>query len=244
VSYVLPTVSDFKSQFSVRDFPYAVLPNAKGGGSGASATAIVGGSQSGISSWDLTSGGTGYPANKAPDGIVQYGGGHGAAVAIVVAGGSVTQVNAVLEGYGYILQGSQAPQLYISNGTGDNTDTEKVTDFDIAAAQQKATGFNMTQTLFSSQAAFTVAYGLLAAHYLCETLLASGTGLLGKAEWLTANKAVGNVSEGYVIPERVSRSPILSKLSKTTYGSQFLELISPQLIGNFQARGLFRAGRP
>jgi hypothetical protein len=93
----------------------------------------------------------------------------------------------------------------------------------------------MTRNLSGSQAAFTYAYDLLAAHYLCESLQASGTGLGGKAEWLTNSKTVGNVSESYQIPPRVLNSPFLSKLSRTTYGAQFLELFSVQLIGNMQS---------
>lgn len=238
MSYVLPTVPDFKSQFPVRDFPYAVP--VTGGGSGASATPTVGGAKSGLLAWALGSGGAAYPANKVPDGIVQYGGGFGATVRITVVGGVITAIAAVNPGYGYT-DTANPPLLYISNGLGDNTDKTKVTDFDIAGAQAKALGYNMTQALFSSQQAFTLAYGLLAAHYLCETLLAAGTGLGGKAEWLTNAKTVGNVSESYSIPDRILKSPILSKLSKTTYGAQFLELVSPQLImnaGTFHRRGL------
>ena len=236
MSYRLPTVPDFKTQFSVRDFPYAVP--VTGGGSGAvGIPTITGGA---ITAWAVGSGGSDYPSNKKPDGIVQYGGGFGATVAFTLVGGIVTVISSVQPGYGY-LDTANPPELYISNGLGDNTDTEKVSDFDIAAAQAKALAFNMTQGLFASQQAFTLAYGLLSAHYLCESLLASGTGLGGKAEWLSNSKAVGNVSESYSIPDRVLRSPYLSKLSKTTYGAQFLELVSPQLIGNmgtFHRRGL------
>jgi hypothetical protein len=42
------------------------------------------------------------------------------------------------------------------------------------------------------------------------------------------------VSEDFDIPKRILNSPYLSKLSKTTYGAQFLELVSPQPIANFQ----------
>ena len=239
MSYQLPTVPDFKAQFSVRDFPYAV-PVA-GGGSGAQAIPTIGGTGSGITSWAVAAGGFGYPANKVPDGIVQYGGGVGATVRIVVTAGVVTSVGVVEAGYGYIDQ-NNPPQLYISNGLGDNTNVDLVTDFDIAGAQARATQFNITQRIFGSQQAFSIAYGLLAAHYLCLALLASGTGLAGKADWLTNAKTVGNVSESYSIPDRILRSPILSKLSKTTYGAQFLELVAPNLVGNMGT--FYRPGMP
>jgi hypothetical protein len=228
VSYQLPAVLDFKTLF-VRDFPYAVL--VAGGGSGAVGVPTIGGTQNGITSWAVGSGGASYPANKIPDGIVQYGNGYGATVMMTVVAGVVTAIAVVNAGYGYATA-PFPPQLYISNGTGDNTDQTKVTDFDIATAQAKALGFNMTQALFATQQAFSLAYGLLSAHYLCESLQASGVGLGGKAEWLTNTKTVGNVSESFSIPDRILRSPYLSKLSKTTYGAQFLELVSPLLIGN------------
>jgi hypothetical protein len=241
VAYQLPVVTDFKTQYPVRDFPYGVPPT--GGGSGALAVPTIGGAGNGITSWTVSVGGTGYPANKVPDGIVQYGGGYGATVVVTITAGAVSGVAVANPGYGYVDQ-VNLPQLYISNGLGDNSNADKVSDFDIAGAQAKAMLFNVAQGIFASQAAFTTAYNLLSAHYLCETLLAAGTGLSGKAEWLTNSKTVGNVTESYAIPDRIMRSPYLSKLSKTTYGSQFLELVSPQLIGNFSGAGLFRFGRP
>jgi hypothetical protein len=225
VAYILPTVPDFKTQF-VRDFPYAV-PVA-GGGSGAVLTPTIGSNPNGgILSIAITAGGSGYPGT--PTVIAQSGNGIGSFITASLTAGVVTGVTIVREGYGY----TQVPTIYVSNGRGDNTDTSKVTDFDIASSQNKAASFNMTQALWSSQAGFTIAYGLLSAHYLCEDLLAGGMGMNGKAEWLTQSKTVGNVTESYSIPDRILKSPYLSKLSKTTYGAQFLELISPQLIGNF-----------
>ena len=80
-----------------------------------------------------------------------------------------------------------------------------------------------------------MAYCLLAAHYLCENAQADGAGLAGQSEWVRNAKTVGDVTDSFSIPERVLKSPFLSKISKTTYGSKFLELVSPSLVGNFQS---------
>jgi hypothetical protein len=200
-----------------------------GGGSGAVLTPTIGAiPDGGILSIVITNGGSGYPA--VPTVIAQGGGGIGSTITAAIIAGVVTSVSIIRPGYGYGT--TVLPTLYVSNGLGDNTDNNRVTDYDIASAQNKAMAFNMTSALWGSQASFTTAYNLLAAHYLCEDLLAGGMGLNGKAEWLTQSKTVGNVTESYAIPDRILKSPYLSKLSKTTYGAQFLELVSPQLIGN------------
>lgn len=229
MAYVLPTIGDFKAQF-VRDFPYAtplVVPgvvqaqavaNLDSGGSVASITVTVPGS--------------GYPATR-PVYVVVYGdGGMGCEATPVVTGGAISAVMVDNPGFGF--QSSGLPHVYISTG-GDNTDDQKVTDFDIAGAFVTATAFNLTTGLWGSQAAFVRGYNLLTAHYLLQNLLAGGLGLHGRAEWLTKAKQVGNVSESFEVPKRILNSPFMSRLSKTTYGMQFLELVSPWIIANFQS---------
>lgn len=224
MSYVNPSIPDFKQQF-VRDFPYGVP--LVGGGSGADVQAVLGAPPNGgIASMTVVGGGTGYPA---PPTVLIFGGrGVGAIFIATVADGVLTGVSVVSQGYGYTCQ----PSVYVSNGTGDNTDMAKVTDYDLQAAIIAATAFNVNPRLFSSQTAFSYAYNLLVAHYLVENIAAGNSGVFGKSEWVTKAKQVGNVSEDFDIPDRVLRSPYLSKLAKTTYGSQFLELVSVQLIGN------------
>jgi hypothetical protein len=227
MAYQLPTIGDFKAQF-VRDFPYATPLRYKGV-TAATATASLNASYE-VQSITVVTPGAGYNASQPPSVIIYGGGGIGAAATPVVVGGAVTQINVDAGGVNY----RKAPLVYISVG-GDDTDTEKVTDYDIARAFTAAMQFNFTEGLFGTQAAFVWAYNLLAAHYLCETVIAGGTGLSGQSTWLTNSKTVGNVTESYTIPDRILKSPFLSKLSKTTYGAQFLELVSPQLIGNFQS---------
>lgn len=227
MAYLLPSIADFKTQF-VRDFPFAT-PASVVGVVGATATASVDDAGA-VTAIAVDTAGSGLSNTSAPSVVVYGGGGVGALASATVSAGSVTAIAVDSGGYGYTV----APQVYVALG-GDNTISERVTDFDLARAFNAAEAFNFTRNLSGSQAAFTFAYNLLAAHYLCSMLQASGAGLGGKADWLVNGRAVGNVSENYSIPDRVLSSPFLSKLSKTTYGAQFLELVSPQLIGNYQS---------
>ncbi len=227
MAYELPTIGDFKAQF-VRDFPYATPWRYKGI-TEATATANLNASYS-VDSITVDTAGAGYSSTQPPTVIIYGGGGMGAAATPTITGGQVSLITVDNSGYNY----RRAPLVYVSVN-GDDTNLERVTDYDIARAFTAALQFNFTEGLFGTQAAFVYAYNLLAAHYLCITVIAGGTGLSGQATWLTSSKTVGNVTESYSIPDRVLKSPLLSKLSKTTYGAQFLELISPQLIGNFQS---------
>lgn len=222
MTYLLPTLSDFKAQF-VRDFPYAT-PLSPKGVVGASVTPVLTGDK--VSSIAVNSGGSGYD-KQSPEVVIYGGGGIGAQATATVTGGAITAIAITNQGFGY----TSLPSVYIAAG-GDNTNDEKVTDYDLSRAFTAAFGFNVAQGLFGSQAAFTYAMNLLAAHYLCATVRAGGTGIFGQADWVVNSKTAGNVSSAYAIPQRVLRHPLLSKLSKTTYGAQFLELVSPQLIGN------------
>lgn len=223
--YLPPTIGGFKLQFT-RDFPFATVSTPVGG-SEAQLTLTVNDAQQ-VVGVAIDTPGTGYSTTQPPSVIVYGGGGIGALVAITITAGAVATASVTRPGAGY----SKAPLAYI--GVGDNTDNKKVTDYDIAKALTAALSYNFNPGLFASQAAYTYAANLLTAHYLCETVVAGTTGLSGQAEWLHKAKSVGNVREDFEIPDRVLKSPILSKLSKTTYGAQFLELVSPQLIANFQ----------
>lgn len=228
MSYVSPTISDFKQQFG-RDFPFATPAEVPSGVVLPVGTPVTNGNN--VTSITLTSAGSGLKAGTF--GVVLYGGaGTRAKASVTIAAGIATGFTVIDQGIGY----TSVPSLYVPiPGQGDNTDKKKVTDFDIARALTLALAFNVAQGLFGSQVAFTTAYDLLAAHYLCETLQAGMIGLGGQADWLTKSKTVGNVKQDFSIPDRVLKSPYLGKLSKTTYGAQFLELVSPQLIGNVQS---------
>lgn len=97
---------------------------------------------------------------------------------------------------------------------------------------------NINQDLFPDQASYNLGYLLLTAHYMVLNLRASSQGLNGQFNWAQTNKAVGSVSEGFQIPERIQNNPELMMLAKTNYGAQFLQLILPQLAGQvFTVRG-------
>lgn len=105
-----------------------------------------------------------------------------------------------------------------------------VLDSDITYAFQLV-NFNINQGLFSDQGSYSVAYNLLAAHYLCLNLRASSQGINGQYNWIQNNKNVGAVSEGFQIPERIAGNPYFVMLTKTNYGARYFELILPLLSG-------------
>jgi hypothetical protein len=110
-------------------------------------------------------------------------------------------------------------------------DTAQVMDSDVEKALAMA-GINFNEGLWESQAIFAQAFLLLSAHYLVENIRSSSGGLAGQYSGNTVNKSVGNVSEGYQIPEKVSKNPFLAGLYTTRYGAQYVGLLSLRLIGN------------
>jgi len=222
VSFTIPSVSDFKSQFQ-RDFPYAVPAY------GASGTAVISGGV--VTSISLGAGGVGYATNP----LVSVGAapgdlGTGATAIATISGGSVTGFTVVTGGSNYGLP----PIITISGGAGDNTDLKKVTDNDINGALFDAQ-FNVNQALFTNQAEFSRAFLYLTAHQLVEKLLAAQEGMGSQYSWLTISKSIDSVSEGFQIPDRIAKDPMLSHFSKTRYGAFYLQIISPQLIANVLA---------
>lgn len=115
----------------------------------------------------------------------------------------------------------------------DQTDLTKVRDVDVQRGLTQA-GVSVNPALFDTQARYSEAALVLAAHFLCQNLLASSQGLQSAAQWLTSSKAVGNISEAFSIPDRIAKSPILSAYSKTQYGMQYLAMVTPYLVGNVQ----------
>ena len=108
--------------------------------------------------------------------------------------------------------------------------TTSVLDSDIANAFQFV-NININQGLFADQGSYTLGYLLLSAHYLVFALRASSQGLGGQYNFAQNTKSVGQVSEGFTIPEHISNNPYLLMLTKTNYGAQYLELILPKLCG-------------
>lgn len=224
MAYAYPTIDDFKGQF-FRDFPYAVPAY------GATAVAVV---VAGVVT-ALTPIGQGFNYNAVPTVAIASppaGGTQAMATATLLTGGSgqVSAYTITAGGSGY---GVVPPLVTVTPAPtdGDNTDLKLVTDRDIASAQVMAKQ-QVAQALFGVQGDFTYAANLLAAHYLCTNIFASSQGLGGAAEWLTASKTVGDVAQTFNIPDRITKSPYFSLLSKTTYGAQYLSLVAIQSVAN------------
>lgn len=109
--------------------------------------------------------------------------------------------------------------------------TAEVMDADIESAFEEVDVF-INQDLFDTQAAFTLGYLYLAAHYLVMNLRASSQGVAGKYSWLQSGRGVGSVSESIAIPDQILAHPQLSILSQTNYGVRFLTMVLPTLTGN------------
>lgn len=225
MAYPNPSVSAFKAMFA-RDFPWAVPAWGAAG-----TVTLVNGVITAIA---LASGGVGY--TSAPTVTVQDSTGSGATVTTTIANGKVATFVVSVGGANY-----RAPTLIISGGAGDESDLSRVRDDDIVGAQADA-GFNVNQELFDSQGNWNRAFNYLTAHMLVEKLLAAGEGLASQYNWLTGSKSVGDVSESFVIPDRIKDDPMLAAFSKTRYGAMYLQIISPLLIGNVSTQ--FRQSLP
>ena len=116
-----------------------------------------------------------------------------------------------------------------------------VTDADIAKAYGQV-NVNFNPSLWADQAAYDIGYLLLAAHWLVMDLRMASQGVAGQYSWITTSKSVGNVSEGFQVPQRILDNPEFAMLAKTNYGAKFLALVLPQLTG--QMFNVFGSTRP
>lgn len=116
-------------------------------------------------------------------------------------------------------------------------DLNYVLDVDINNAILDTKVFFNTD-LASDQASYTLYFLLLTAHFLVTNLRNSSQGIAGQYSFLQNSRAVGSVSEGIQIPERIQQNAELMMLTKTNYGAKFLMMVLPQLVGQvFNARG-------
>jgi len=110
-------------------------------------------------------------------------------------------------------------------------DTEStVGDDDIQKALDEAS-VNLNPVFFTTQKAYTIGYLSLTAHFLVMNFRASSQGISGTFQWLEASKGVGSVNQSFSIPQYILDHPVLSLLSKTTYGTKYLSMILGQLAG-------------
>jgi len=111
------------------------------------------------------------------------------------------------------------------------TTLQTVQDNDVTKAISQAS-FNINQALFGTQDAYAMAFMYLTAHYLVMDLRMASQGIAGGYNWLTTNKSVGSVSEGFTVPQKILDNPYLAMLSKTGYGAKYISLLLPLLAGN------------
>jgi len=104
-----------------------------------------------------------------------------------------------------------------------------VSDLDITNAYAEAC-ITFNDALFDDDDDIVLGYLYLAAHYLVNDLNAGGqnSSQVGFAN----SRSVGNVSEGYAIPDWQLKSPIYSFYTKSSYGLKYLNMITARLTGN------------
>jgi Protein of unknown function (DUF4054) len=219
MGYPLPTIDDFKTQFS-GDFPFAVP------GFGALGVAtLVAGIVTGIT---LISGGQGYAQPPVVTLTSQpLDPGTGATATATIANGAVTGFVITNPGAGYIA----APSVSFSLGGGDDTNLKKVTDADIQLAIVKAKNVD-DGSVWQLAETYKAAFLLATAHFLVQAVRSRFQGVRGQGgDWLVLGKSVGDVSANYAIPDRVQKSLRLAPFMRTDYGCQYLEMLSPYLFG-------------
>ncbi len=110
---------------------------------------------------------------------------------------------------------------------------ELISDLDINNAFTEAC-ITFNDALFTSDANLKLGFLYLSAHYLVHDLNAngvSGTGQVG----IVNSRSVGNVSEGFSIPQAYLDNPIYSFYVGSTYGLKYLNMVLPRLAGNVVA---------
>lgn len=112
--------------------------------------------------------------------------------------------------------------------------TNYILDADIENAFAEAqVVFN--QALFGDDAEIRLAYLYLTAHYLCIDMANANAGLSSAGSFPVASRSVGSVSESYMIPDAFKDNPSLMAYMKTGYGSKYLSLVLPKVVGNVVA---------
>ena len=104
-----------------------------------------------------------------------------------------------------------------------------VSDLDITNAYAEAC-ISFNDVLFDDSSDMILGYLYLVAHYLVNDLNAGGQS--GTQAGLQNSRSVGNVSEGYAIPQWQLDDPILSFYAMSSYGRKYLNMILPRLTGN------------
>lgn len=109
-------------------------------------------------------------------------------------------------------------------------DLSYIQDFDITNAMRRTRGF-LNQGLAGDQDEFDLMYLNLTAHYLVMSLRGSSAGMSGGFAGLETSKSVGSVSVSSTLPSFILENPMLALLAQTQYGTAYLEMMLPNLIG-------------
>lgn len=80
----------------------------------------------------------------------------------------------------------------------------------------------------------TNAFFYLTAFYLAVSLQTSAKGISSQVNFPINSKSAGGVAIAYSIPERYTKSPILSQYTQNGYGMIYLSLVLPMLVGNIR----------
>jgi hypothetical protein len=114
----------------------------------------------------------------------------------------------------------------------------EVRDADISKAIAEA-NILFNPGLFADLPSQTIAFEYLTAHLLTRHFLATGgiiqqgQGLNSTGNFPISSKGAGGLSVSYAIPETVSADPALAQYLTTQYGLIYLNMVMPNLIGNF-----------
>lgn len=115
------------------------------------------------------------------------------------------------------------------------TDLDIIQDLDITTAFTQAQ-LLLNTSLLCGDTGILEGYLLLSAHCLWLNI-AAANGAGGGVAFPVASRAVGSVSESYMIPDAYKNSPVLSQYTQTRYGMQYLNLVLPNVAGNVIAIG-------
>lgn len=109
------------------------------------------------------------------------------------------------------------------------TDLDIIQDLDITNAFTQAM-LLLNPSLLSGDTGVLEGYLLLSAHCLWLNIAAANGG--AGVAFPVSSRAVGSVSESYLIPDAYKNSPVLAQYTQTRYGMQYLNLVLPNLSGN------------
>lgn len=111
-----------------------------------------------------------------------------------------------------------------------------IQDVDITKAFTEAQVV-LNQELYASDDIIQLVYLYLTAHYLVHDIRAGLAGVSAQAQFPTASKSVGSVSESFAVPRAYTDNPIYSFYTQSAYGMKFLSLTLPAMVGNVGAVG-------